>query len=338
METKTNSKIDLLEKEIDSLSKEMLNTYQEINLLYRISTKLGTFTDLHDIAETSLEEILEQIPAGRASVMLLNAGGKKLHVLASRGIPADCGKNPSVKVEDSVVRAVIEKGKPLLINDLREYPDLYALIKGNRYDTFSMVSVPLLVATGDITEEIIGTINLADSQGEKPYFTSRDQKILSAIAGQTAIAVKRIYLFNDLKRSQKETEDAFYYTVNALARGSEACDEDTGNHILRVGQYAKTLAEALGMGEEFCRKLFHFSQLHDVGKMHIHPDILRKPGSLTQEEWEVMKSHCRIGANIIGQSPQLCIALEVALAHHERWDGTGYPKGLKGSEQSCRYL
>jgi GAF domain-containing protein len=83
-----------------------------------------------------------------------------------------------------------------------------------------MISVPLLIVPLELNKKTIGTINLSDSQSDKGYFTSRDQKILIAGASQTAIAIKRIYLFQELKQSKKETEEAFYYTVNALARGS----------------------------------------------------------------------------------------------------------------------
>lgn len=128
----------------------------------------------------------------------------------------------------------------------------------------------------------------------------------------------------------KEIEDAFLYTVGALARAAEANDEDTGNHILRVGEFAKTLAEALRCPPDFVKTIHYAAQMHDVGKIHIHPDILRKPGELTPEEWAVIKQHTIYGARILGDSPRLAMARKIALHHHEKWDGSGYPFGLKG--------
>ena len=128
----------------------------------------------------------------------------------------------------------------------------------------------------------------------------------------------------------RETESAFEYTVYALARASEANDEDTGNHILRVGDYAAAIAEGLGMPENIVEAMRVQATLHDVGKVHIHPDILRKPGKLTTEEWVEMRQHTSYGAKIIGNNPRLIIAKKIALSHHERWDGGGYPQGLKG--------
>lgn len=128
----------------------------------------------------------------------------------------------------------------------------------------------------------------------------------------------------------KEIEKAFLYTIDALARAAEANDEDTGNHILRVGSYAKLLAEEMRCPASFVRDIEYAARMHDVGKIHIHPDILRKPGRLTPEEWETMKKHTVYGAEILGNSPYLAMARRISLHHHEKWDGSGYPGGLQG--------
>ena len=130
----------------------------------------------------------------------------------------------------------------------------------------------------------------------------------------------------------RETESAFEYTVYALARASEANDEDTGNHILRVGDYSALIAEGLGMTADFVEALRVQATLHDVGKIHIHSDILKKPEALTREEWVEMKKHTVHGSTIIGNHQRLVMANKIALSHHERWDGSGYPLGLKGEQ------
>lgn len=130
----------------------------------------------------------------------------------------------------------------------------------------------------------------------------------------------------------RETESAFEYTVYALARASEANDWDTGNHVLRVGDYCAVLAEGLEMPEKFVEDVRVQATLHDVGKIHIHPDILRKPGALTPEEWVEMKKHTVYGSTIIGIHQRLIMANSIASSHHERWDGSGYPQGLKGKQ------
>jgi len=142
----------------------------------------------------------------------------------------------------------------------------------------------------------------------------------------------QILFLRSLADQVNETEDAFNYTVYALARGAEANDEDTGNHILRVGEYCAILGRALNLPEKLIERIRIQATLHDVGKLHIHPDLLRKPGKLTPEEWETMKMHTIYGHKIIGTHPRLSIGAMIALTHHERFDGTGYPQGLKGNE------
>lgn len=153
-----------------------------------------------------------------------------------------------------------------------------------------------------------------------------EAQVLSAL-------VATVHFFLQTISSQiQEVERAFLYTIGALARAAESHDEDTGNHIVRVNRYAALVAQALGCGANFVRTLGYSAQMHDVGKMHIHPDILRKPARLSPVEWEEVKNHTIYGVRILGDDPRLALAREVALSHHEHWDGSGYPHGLKGDE------
>lgn len=153
-----------------------------------------------------------------------------------------------------------------------------------------------------------------------------DAQVLSAL-------VANIHMFLRTISSQvREVERAFLYTIGALARAAETHDEDTGDHILRVNLYAEALARSLGCDENFTRVLSYSAQMHDVGKMHVHPDILRKPSRLNEREWEAVKQHTIYGAKILGDDPRLATARELAMSHHEKWDGTGYPKGLSGEQ------
>jgi response regulator RpfG family c-di-GMP phosphodiesterase len=148
-----------------------------------------------------------------------------------------------------------------------------------------------------------------------------------------SLVMQSIFL-KSLSDQINETEDAFAYTVYALARASEANDEDTGNHIIRVGEYSALIVKELNMSEKFMDIIRLQAQMHDVGKIHIPAAILKKPGKLTPEEFEEMKKHTIYGAKIIGDHIRLTLAKEIALSHHERWDGSGYPYGLKGEQIS----
>ncbi len=144
-----------------------------------------------------------------------------------------------------------------------------------------------------------------------------------------SVVAQSLFL-KSLASQVKRTESAFEYTVYALARASEANDEDTGSHILRVGEYCAILAKRIGLPEKFINTIRVQATLHDVGKIKIPPQILRKKGKLTDTEWEIMKLHTVYGGTIIGDHPIFEMARNIALTHHERWDGSGYPEGLKG--------
>lgn len=122
--------------------------------------------------------------------------------------------------------------------------------------------------------------------------------------------------------------------IERLGRAAEFKDNETGLHVIRMSRYARTLALASGWSEEAADELMAAAPMHDIGKIGIPDAILLKPGALTPEEWAVMKTHPQIGADIIGddKSSILRMAREIALCHHEKWDGSGYPAGLKGDD------
>ncbi|MEP9411224.1 MAG: HD domain-containing protein [Candidatus Brocadia sp.] len=133
-----------------------------------------------------------------------------------------------------------------------------------------------------------------------------------------------------LRASYKELKEANAEAILMLARACEVRDENTGNHVLRIRQYSTALAKELGLEESFIKELGPSSILHDVGKIHIPDCILRKQGSFTAEEKEEMKKHPEWGDRILGEGSFFQMAREIARWHHENWDGTGYPDGLKG--------
>ncbi len=139
---------------------------------------------------------------------------------------------------------------------------------------------------------------------------------------------------DELDSAHQATKESYIETIYRLTLAAEYKDEDTASHIKRISYYCKLISEKLGKSDEFVEKIFYASPMHDVGKMGIPDSILLKPSKLTAEEFEIMKSHTTIGAKIIGNSKSefLKTAEVIALSHHERWDGKGYPNGLKGEE------
>jgi putative two-component system response regulator len=138
-------------------------------------------------------------------------------------------------------------------------------------------------------------------------------------------------MLDQLDRLYKNLRLGHIDTIYRLALVSEFKDEDTGDHIIRIGVYARTIAEDLGAGEDFSETLFYAAPMHDIGKVGIPEAIIRKTGPLSPQEWDVMKTHPLIGARILSgsNSPFLEMAEKIALFHHEKWTGEGYPHGAK---------
>jgi hypothetical protein len=171
-----------------------------------------------------------------------------------------------------------------------------------------------------ISDEPFGVIEAFNYPG---HATEYDAKVLRS----AAVMINSLLT---VSRGMHETEDAFNYTIEALARACEAAESDTGNHIVRVNRYAGALAANMGYNLEFVRDIAMSAQMHDVGKIRIPVAILLKEGPLNAKEMQLMRQHPAYGAEIIGDSPRLKMAREIALSHHENWDGTGYPGRLKG--------
>ena len=129
-----------------------------------------------------------------------------------------------------------------------------------------------------------------------------------------------------------DLHDGYVETIFTMMRAAEHKDEDTGGHVQRISYYSSALARLLGHSEDFVDRIFYASPMHDIGKIGIPDHVLLKPGGFTPEEWGIMKTHAAMGAEILGnsKSPYLKMGAEIALNHHERWDGGGYPEGKQG--------
>jgi len=148
-------------------------------------------------------------------------------------------------------------------------------------------------------------------------------------------------LYDQNRQLQKKVDDrtkalqaSQLRIIHHLGRAVEFKDNETGAHVIRMSHYARMLAQAYGGNEEWVNFIFQAAPMHDVGKIGISDAILLKPGKLTPEEWETMKLHTVYGGEILAEDddPMLQIAKTIALTHHEKWDGSGYPNGLKGEE------
>lgn len=198
--------------------------------------------------------------------------------------------------------------------------------------------VPVLMLTGDSSRE---ARRQALSAGAKDFLTKpfemedvllRIRNLLETRYLHREITTQNQLLEQRVRQRTVELEGAYLDTLERLASAAEFRDDETGRHTERVGEVAALLGSALDLPEEDLFLIRRAAPLHDVGKIGIPDAILRKPGPLTSEEWEVMKTHATIGARILagGRSRVVQLAEEIALSHHEQWDGEGYPGGVAG--------
>lgn len=156
--------------------------------------------------------------------------------------------------------------------------------------------------------------------------------VRARIATHLSLYHHRMHLEQLVNLRTKQIKESYIDTIHRLTVAAEYKDQETGAHIQRVSYYCKLIAEKLGKEAEYCDCIFHAAPMHDIGKVGIPESVLLKPGRLTEQEWQVMKTHPLIGADILKQakSPYLQMAADIAVGHHERWDGTGYPNGISG--------
>ena len=193
------------------------------------------------------------------------------------------------------------------------------------HDAYRPTFVKSLAMVPIRTLDPVGAIGNYWARRHRP--TEQEVELLQALADSTAVAMENVGVYQEL-------EDARLETLQRLALVSEYRDDVTHRHTARVAATAAALARELGRGEDEARLILQAAPLHDIGKLAVSDSILLKPGPLSAEEFETMKGHAAGGAGILADSTSavLRLAQEIALTHHEWWDGSGYPRGLKGEE------
>lgn len=196
------------------------------------------------------------------------------------------------------------------------------------YITRSMMVVPMLNREG----KVAGVLQLINAQSQKDGkkiipFPAQQERLVSSLASQAVVAIENAELTESLKQAHLDT-------IFRLGVAAEYRDKETANHIKRMSYYSALIAKGLGWNDEKVDMLLWSSLMHDVGKLGIPDGILQKPGPLTAEERSLMEYHTIIGANILkgSEAPVLKQSRIIALTHHEKYDGTGYPRKLQGEE------
>lgn len=234
---------------------------------------------------------------------------------------------------------------------------LQAIRAETAWETVQVVIVTGLDARDQKARAIeLGASDLLTKPVSTAELQARLRNALQLKAYQDDLRARNAVLEEEVRRRTTEIAASRAEVVFRLAKAAELRDEETGLHVVRVGCYCRTIAQTLDLGAAFCDTIFLAGPLHDVGKIGIPDEILLKPGKLDPGEWTVMRRHTQIGAAILSrepgafeallsssgglrslveprpENPVLAMAADIAMAHHERWDGDGYPRGLAGND------
>jgi len=208
-----------------------------------------------------------------------------------------------------------------------------------------IIPIVMVTALGEVKDRVkaleAGADDFLTKPVEKVELTARVNSLLKVKAYndhmrnyQRELEARVAKRTNELRRAMEKIKVASLDTIYRLSRAAEYRDEDTGAHIKRMSHYAAAVARRMGLDDNTVESILYAAPMHDVGKIGVPDHILLKPGKLDPDEWELMRQHTIIGAQILEGSGAEYIKLAevIALSHHERWDGSGYPRGLKSSE------
>ena len=224
---------------------------------------------------------------------------------------------------ESILWKVLEMGRPYVSNKGKDDPLLTPydlLVMGN---TPAFAFIPLIVQ-----KRHLGVLGI----GHRRTITQEEKRLLVSVADMVASAMHRAVLTEELQHSHLELEQAYDSTLEGWAHALELRDRETEGHARRVTEMTVRLARAMGVKGDALVHLRRGALLHDIGKMGIPDNILLKPGPLTEKEWDIMRQHPRHARDMLAPITFLHPALDIPYCHHERWDGAGYPRGLKGEE------
>ena len=220
----------------------------------------------------------------------------------------------------------------ILLDIMMPVMDGYEVCKRLK-ENYATAKIPVIFVTakGETADESLGFDIGAVDYITKPV---SPPLVLRRVRTQLSLYDEKRLLDEMVKERTKELDQTRLQIIQRLGRAAEYKDNETGMHVIRMSHYSKILALASGMSEDEAELLLNAAPMHDIGKIGIPDRILLKPGKLDAEEWEMMKKHPQMGAEILGShnSVLLNLARDIALTHHEKWDGSGYPNGLKGTE------
>ena len=304
-------------------------TLQQLNrleALHKIEVAISGSLDLRVTLSVVLDQAIKQLEIDATNVLLLERGTGRLKFVAGRGFHTNGIEATDLRLgEDFAGRAALDQ-QIFHMDDLITNKDSFKRHNLLADENFiSYYGVPL-VSKG----EVKGVLEIFHRSTLKP--NPEWLNFLDALGRQTGIAIDDALLFDDLQRSNFDLEIAYDATIEGWSYALDLRDKETEGHTLRVTEMTIQLAQAMGLSQDQIVHMRRGALLHDIGKMGVPDQILLKPGKLTEDEWEIMSKHPGYAYDMLRRIPYLHRALEIPYSHHEKWDGTGYPRGLKGNQ------
>jgi putative nucleotidyltransferase with HDIG domain/PAS domain S-box-containing protein len=317
-----DKEITELEETRDRLEAQL----RRVESLREIDMAITASLDVRVTLNVVLDQVTRQLDVDAADVLLLNRATRQLEFASGRGFRTRAVRGTSLSDGEGRAGRVARKRELAWVDDLRDGGGDLVASRGLRDEGFVSYAAVPLVAKGQVN----GVLEVFHREPLDPPRSWFD--FLEALAGQASIAVDNAGLYEDLQRSHGQLRGAYDETIEGWARALDLRDRETHGHTQRVARVTLGLAREMGMAEEDLVHVRRGALLHDIGKMGVPDAILQKPGSLDDDEWTVMKKHPELAYRLLSPIEFLRPALDIPRYHHEKWDGSGYPDGLRGQE------
>lgn len=305
---------------------QIYNQVQRLHALRRIDTAISASVDLKVTLDVILNQVLTQLKVDAADILKYNPSTQTLEFAAGRGFRTPALRHTRLSIGSGFAgRAVLER-RTISVPNLTSSTQVYQqspFLKDEGFVTY--YGVPL-ISKG----EVKGVLEIFN---RSPLYPNEEWlDFLETLASQAGIAIENTTLFNNLQTANLELSLAYDRTIEGWSRALELRDYETEGHTQRVTEMTLKLAERLGIKDKDLAHIRRGCILHDIGKMSISDIIFKKSEPLSKEEWEEMRRHPIIAHQLLSPIPYLRRALDIPYCHHERWDGEGYPRGLKGEQ------
>ena len=309
------------------LHEQTVAQLQRLDALHAIDMAINASLDLRVTLDVLLEQTSQHLKVDATDILLYNTFSHELEYAAGQGFrtPAITRTHIPMNRESIAGRVALER-RAIQVNQLVDEGGGQARSQVLISEGFTSYFGAPLVAKGKIK----GVLEIY-MRDHRPIISDWEG-FLDALAGQAAIAIENAELFDSLQRSRDELSLAYEATIESWSRALDLRDHETEGHTRRVTEITLRLAQAMGIDDESLVHIRRGALLHDIGKMGIPDSILLKTGPLEPEEIVVMRQHPAIARDLLATIPFLRLALDIPYCHHERWDGSGYPRALKGEQ------